>query len=264
MVKIIHISDLHFHASSEKNEETKLLLDKIRTKYFSDQSCNCYLLITGDITDDGRDAQQGQAFEALKHFKDKLLLLPGNHDYGTIGNFYSPEKARLFDTNLLAKLNVSHQFFNKEVCFKNLAPSLNFIGLNSVSQTSTLLDFACGEIGIEQRSKFSEIITALKNSTNIVGLHHRPGSFWGEPVLGLKDSSEFMDIVFSNNVNVLAFGHSGKKMRDPEPAKNHDDIKSLDIKGTYFLNANASVSKCSCFEIEYDGVKLIKPIIQTL
>jgi 3',5'-cyclic AMP phosphodiesterase CpdA len=46
-----------------------------------------YLIVTGDISDDGHEQQFSNAFEALKASKGRIFLCPGNHDIGAAGNF---------------------------------------------------------------------------------------------------------------------------------------------------------------------------------
>lgn len=74
-MKILHISDIHYRASTENDA----LLKQASGKF--EQLHPDYILITGDLTRDGRDEQL--AF--VRHFIDELsfchtLTIPGNRD----------------------------------------------------------------------------------------------------------------------------------------------------------------------------------------
>ncbi len=49
-MKLIHISDLHFHRRKNDNKEAMAMLDFIKQNY-----PDHYLIVTGDIADDGND-----------------------------------------------------------------------------------------------------------------------------------------------------------------------------------------------------------------
>jgi 3',5'-cyclic-AMP phosphodiesterase len=75
MVKILHVSDLHYRESSE----TWALLKEAARQF--EVLRPDYILITGDLTNDGLDEQ----FEPVKRFVSSLdfcevLLIPGNRD----------------------------------------------------------------------------------------------------------------------------------------------------------------------------------------
>src|SRR6201998_3307149 len=74
-VKILHISDLHYRESSDS-----LALLKEAERQLHNLGPD-YILITGDLTNDGLDEQ----FERVKRFVSSLdfcqvLLIPGNRD----------------------------------------------------------------------------------------------------------------------------------------------------------------------------------------
>lgn len=74
-MKILHVSDIHFRESAENNT---LLKGAIST---FEQLHPDYILITGDLTRDGRDEQ----FALVRRFIDELsfchvLVIPGNRD----------------------------------------------------------------------------------------------------------------------------------------------------------------------------------------
>jgi 3',5'-cyclic AMP phosphodiesterase CpdA len=68
-MKFIHISDLHFHRSKKDNKDAVKLLKLIEQRYSAH-----YLVVTGDITDDGDAEQCGRAAEALSAFSATLII----------------------------------------------------------------------------------------------------------------------------------------------------------------------------------------------
>jgi predicted phosphodiesterase len=74
-LKILHVSDIHYRESAENNT-----LLKEAARRFEDLHPD-YMLITGDLTRDGREEQ----FAAVRRFVDDLnfcqvLMIPGNRD----------------------------------------------------------------------------------------------------------------------------------------------------------------------------------------
>lgn len=91
------------------------------------------------------------------------------------------------------------------------------VGLNSVLETSTVLDFARGGIGKQQLSDLNTILSnpAYAGITKLVYLHHRPQKcIW---FLEMVDAQDSMAVMNQNNVSVVAFRHSGVTMRPEEP-----------------------------------------------
>jgi len=205
-MKIIHLSDLHFHTSNNKNRKALATLKKVNEK-FSDH----YIVLTGDIVDDGHVKQYENAFKALKPFKGRIFIAPGNHDFGAAGNFYSREKAKLFDKKLSSPLEQGGTF-----CFEN-KPVVNvvqdgdestmFIALDTNLETNHPFDFACGEIGQTQLSDLSAILNnpTVPGMKKILFFHHHP-FMRNDPFMKLKDAKRLARLIY-NKVDVVMFGH---------------------------------------------------------
>lgn len=256
MIKIAHVSDLHFHKEGEDNKKALSLLEKVKGSYdFAHDEA--YLLATGDIVDDGEISQYNNALTALTPFKEQLLVVPGNHDYGFAGNIFSRESALLFDNEFLPNLDVSFRFMQKQPAVKLLddqkGSKLLTVGLNSVLETSTVLDFARGGIGTQQLEQLDAVLARPEYTDipKLVYLHHRPQKcLW---FLEMVDAEDFMAVVNRNNVSVVAFGHSGGTMKGEEPpqARIMNIIeKKFGVK--YLLNANSSVAAQKYYEITVD------------
>ncbi len=282
MIEIYHVSDLHIGKDTRK---AKRLLKRIKDKFEIGVQENRYLLVTGDITQDGLKRQYKRALKALAPFKDKVWIAPGNHDYGWFGFIYSEHRAKNFDGLLAAGLGIDHQFFPKAPFSKLIEDGKGnkvlLIGLNSCLKTSSWLDIAKGEIGDGQRNKLEGILTEsdYQNIPKIVFLHHIPHRRAHGIGMSLKDFNELMDIV-RDKVDALSFGHQGKmEYADPEIAKKKKisdrvlnrlmDIKEMDLpvremklrsgKGQgirYYLDANYSVKEQACYRIKIEGNKV--------
>jgi 3',5'-cyclic AMP phosphodiesterase CpdA len=257
MIKIAHVSDLHFHKKAEDNEKALSLLDRIKGAYdFAHDEA--YLLATGDIVDDGEISQYNNALTALKPFEEHLLVAPGNHDYGFGGNIFSHDSALLFDNEFLPNLGINFRFMQKQPMVRLLddgaGTKLLTVGLNSVLETSTVLDFARGGIGKQQLSDLNTILSnpGYADIPKFVYLHHRPQKcIW---FLEMVDAEDFMAVMNQNNVSVVAFGHSGGTMRPEEPPQARImNIIKKEYGVKYLLNANSSVDAQKYYEIVVDN-----------
>ena len=258
MIKIAHVSDLHFHHAATNNKKAVSLLKKVQKAYPFNRNYN-YLLITGDVTDDGDKLQYAKAFAALKPFVGHLLLTPGNHDYGPLGNFYFEESARAFDDYLLHKLSINHHYIDKQPMIDVLDDTQGThvlaVGLNSVVNTEIPFDFARGQIGDDQLTSLQGILSdpEYSNMHKLVYLHHRPQKC-NDWFLELVDAEDLMAILNQNYVDVVAFGHTGGNMGESEPPQARMVrvfVRKFGVK--YLSNANTSVDAQKYNEITFDG-----------
>ena len=258
MIKIAHVSDLHFHHAATNNKKAISLLKKVQKAYPFSNGYN-YLLVTGDITDDGDKTQYAKAINGLKPFVGHLLLTPGNHDYGPLGNFYSEDSAKAFEDYLLHKLAINHHYIDKQPAIDILddtqGTQVLAVGLNSVVNTEIPFDFARGEIGDDQLTSLQGILSDAKYADmhKLVYLHHRPQRC-NDWFLELVDAEDLMAILNQSGVNVVAFGHTGGNMGESEPPQARTVrvfVRKFGVK--YLLNANTSVDAQKFNEIIFDG-----------
>ncbi|HEX2571320.1 MAG TPA: metallophosphoesterase [Polyangia bacterium] len=257
MLRVIHVSDLHFHRNDNDNKGALRLLERIGKSYEFSPSARNHLMITGDVVDDGRPEQYARAREALLPFRGYLLIVPGNHCYGKLGNFYDVRNAQFFDQEFLPSLGVRHKFIDKEPAVDVLddgrSTKLVAIGLNSNLPTPSTADAARGQVGFAQLKKLDELLATpdYAGAIKLVYLHHRPqrcGWF-----LELTDSEELMAVVH-NRAQVLAFGHSGgaEGAKEPPQAREmHTAPRPFGVK--YLLNANSCVETQKFYEIACEG-----------
>ncbi len=215
MIEIFHVSDLHFGKSDEQNDSARSLLQGINQQFPFKDNKNCYLLVTGDITDSGDEDQYALASDALSPFAGRVIVTPGNHDYGSLlGTDYSEEKARYFDNWAADKIKFTHDFFDKRVFIHQLKDQSNqalmMMGLNSCAKEG-IWDLAQGEVGEKQRKELAQKFDQCDAQIpRLLFLHHIPNkeAEWSF-VMTLRDWEELMALV-RGKVDVLAFGHQGK------------------------------------------------------
>ena len=202
----LHLSDLHFHRNNENNEKALNTLNYINENY-----PDANLIVTGDISDDGDEKQYKNAFDALKPFKDRLFICPGNHDFGAAGNLYNLEIAKRFDDMLSVPLEQGGTFVGNNKPVVNVKSdgkdTVMLIALDSNLETEHFFDFACGEIG---RTQLRALDTLLSNPTTakmtkILFLHHHP-FIHNNPFMELKDAPDLARVIYQR-VDVLCFGH---------------------------------------------------------
>lgn len=201
MLNLIHISDLHFHKAGDPgNLIITDRLGKIKEEY-----PDHYIIISGDITDDGKVDQYENAQYWLKYFFDeeKLFIIPGNHDYGMMGLAYSQECSKRFDKYFGGK----HSFNPKKRAAVRYIENVMLIGLNTCNETVNIFDFACGSVGDEQLQHLSRIVNNPENKAfkKVLVFHHHL-FVHTDPFVRLTDADRLVDII-RNKIDVVCFGH---------------------------------------------------------
>jgi hypothetical protein len=278
MIELFHVSDLHFN----RKKGVKEFLGRIKDTFGIEPDGNKYLLVTGDITDDGKVAQYKKAGQALASLAGNVRACPGNHDYGNMGFIYHEKRAKYFDDVFLKGLKVDHKYFTKrpfhELLDDKSGSKVLIIGLNSCAQTKDPLDIASGDIGDKQRRELEAILNKPEYAgiPKIVFLHHIPHRRAKGIGMSLKDYKKLMAIV-KGKVNALAFGHEGtaeeivrkdlKKLNLPEDKyKEIVALKDKKIPASetklrsgrsqeiqYYLDANDSAESLALYHIKVEG-----------
>lgn len=143
-MKFAHISDLHV-GKIPKNKHLALLksLDKEKVDF---------ILVTGDVTDLGKNNQWNKFIELYKPIWEKLIIIPGNHDCAT---------------DNVAKLIMKNRV---EVLFKD---KVKFIKINSTAPHNKFPWVCHGEI----TDTLDAVEYALNRHINlytVIMLHHHP------------------------------------------------------------------------------------------
>lgn len=157
---------MHFHRDNNDNKDAIKSLDYIQQAY-----PNHYLIVTGDIADDGHEEQFENAYSSLSKFMNsdgtpKVFICPGNHDFGAAGNFYSEERAVRFDAMLTKTLRQGGTFTGDSTPVVNILKEIKgaiitevmLIALDTNIESEHPFDFACGEVGEKQLAALKNIV----------------------------------------------------------------------------------------------------------
>lgn len=200
-MKFIHLSDLHIHENDEDNLAVFEMFKYI-TKNYPDH----LVIITGDITDDGTKKQYQKTSDLFQLLLNPPIICPGNHDFGSVGAFYTPEKARLFDELCDVTGQQGHFAGNNRpvvASFQENCGKVMVIALDSNIETTDPFDFACGEIGDCQLETLSAIVQ--EPAFKILIFHHHP-FMHGNPFMEMKDSAKLAKVIYGK-VDFVLFGH---------------------------------------------------------
>ncbi|MBT3877771.1 MAG: hypothetical protein HOF76_01790 [Candidatus Scalindua sp.] len=257
MKKIIHLTDLHMGYKDDKKdihctEAFINIVGHIITDYGSNAD-EYVIVITGDLCnsaatgDEEEYEHNGKTFMAppqyiiakteikrLEAENFKVLVIPGNHDYGMKGTKYLPEYVEKFKKMFLDKPDVIYPTLYKGVS------DMAFIGLDSMDgvfyeddssddeepyefedddeDTVRLVggSFAYGKITKEQLERFEVMLNEQNNVEHIViYLHHHPFNQWfGRQLFhGLHGYKDLKKLVMNynnvnNNVKAILYGHN--------------------------------------------------------
>lgn len=189
---------------NEQNETFKAQIDRL--SLLKQPAENYIIVITGDIVDNANDETQFEYAKAeIRKLEEQgyiVLLVPGNHDYGS----GSRAKKKYVDEFKGVYFNNKNLDYPKLDIIEDVA----FIGIDSMEEEVGIIDglLAQGEIGEAQLNRLkdqldSDAVKELKHV--VVYLHHHP--FDSKIGLRLKDSKELEDII-SNRIDVILFGHN--------------------------------------------------------
>ena len=204
-MKILHLSDLHF-TEFMKPREYEWLASAAKGMDL--------VVITGDITNNGSPREYEVARKALEPLAEEgnLVIMPGNHDYGAVGNLFDPTAADRFDDLAREVMGFSgykeRRIYQRVVRNQQLDESVRIIGLNSCLMTLSPTDMARGEIGRAQMDELDEALTEARlhgSGPIVVALHHHP-FLHDDKAMRLEDSSAFVQTI-AGRCDVLLCGH---------------------------------------------------------
>ena len=203
MKKIIHLSDLHV-GYEDCGAKLDKLVDEIISSY--EPASNYVIVVTGDIVDNAnKKGAYKEAYNILNRLKEseyEMLVVPGNHDYGS-GGIGNRKYVKLFKKAFYGNENITYPKLD-------IVDNVVFIGLDSMAATFNWLDEfgADGQLGKKQREALSQLLDSpeLTQKKKVVYLHHHPFDGRGRMHM-LKDYKKFKKIV-ENKIDCLLFGHN--------------------------------------------------------
>lgn len=210
MKKIIHISDLHI---GYKNFEERFMtvIDHIYST-IAGKTSQYIVIITGDLVNNatiaGSYARARKGLDYLKNLGFKhVLVVPGNHDYGT-GNKGNKKFVPLF----------KDAFFDAQIEYPkvDIIDQVACIGLDSMADEVHWYDelWAQGQLGKKQLAALETILNKDKIKAcakRVVYLHHHP--FKWRPLHQLKDSRTLKKVLIrametGTSIDLILFGHN--------------------------------------------------------
>lgn len=154
MVRLAHISDLHFGAIDPKAQASlKVAIDAIAPDA---------VIVTGDLTQSGRRSEFVEAGKFLKSLKPPLIVTPGNHDvpvYNLVLRFADPWRRfrKILGADTDAVLEIA---------------GATIVGLNSARRAGLYLDWSRGRLSTEQIAFAAAELQEARAGLRIVALHH--------------------------------------------------------------------------------------------
>lgn len=209
--KIIHLSELLVRKDIKKKnsnyDDLKCLVDNIILQ--ASPATDYIIVITGNLVDGARRQNCGAVLDQLDKLKKKgfvVLVVPGNHDYGFMGNIYNEKLVDRFNKFFFAE--------KQEIEFPmlNIIDNIAFIGLDTtegIRDGDSFLHFASGELGEKQLMALDNILNTyeVKTSTyKVVYMHHSP--VLEDFVSALTDVKKLRSILGYSNIDIMLFGHS--------------------------------------------------------
>jgi 3',5'-cyclic AMP phosphodiesterase CpdA len=193
MVRLLHLSDLHFGAHEPHLVEA--------VEQWVHEEKPDLVIISGDFTQRARTDQFEQACAFLHRLREaghEVLGVPGNHDvplYDVLRRFLSP-------------LTRYRRFIDDELCPFHELPGVTVLGIN----TARSLTFSDGRISHEQVRMIRETFAKTANQMRILVTHHPlfalpvgDGPELGKAV-GRQELA--LDAINEAGVDVLLAGHN--------------------------------------------------------
>jgi 3',5'-cyclic AMP phosphodiesterase CpdA len=225
-MKLIHISDTHIGRGDNALRFERVVDDLLANP--PDAPGNCVIVHTGDLIDSATEAnrQAGRLLLDRLATRYRVLLCPGNHDYGDALSV-DEEDAQAFQL-----VFGDFIFQGKPHEFPVLSEVGNhvFIGLDSNAEELSFWErwFAEGHLGERQLSSLNQLLdsSALSGKQVVIYLHHHPFTFGysvmpdvgdrnplnylyvqlTRPFLRLKDAYSLCQVL-RDRVQGLLFGH---------------------------------------------------------
>lgn len=230
-MKLLHISDPHFHSDSLSiypHQIKQPLIDLIN-KEVSDKS-DFYLLLTGDITIQGQKEGYNQATNFFKDVitqtglnPNNIILCPGNHDISekSFKNFDAFTYSLRQDQTFTFSESNNNLLFTEKACFLsiNSAYYLNHkFGLVDIKNLHDILS--------EKSDNIAE------KETKIAIIHHHFLNVQHEDISLIRNSYEALNVL--SNFDFIFHGHQHTRQKYT--------INGIQIKGTSSPTEGRSLS----------------------
>lgn len=193
--RIWHVSDLHERRNPDHNRAVREKLAAIPFDPASD-----LVIVTGDLTDDGSEAQYAQVRQHLLPFAGRIVICPGNHDYGPLGNLYDSAAVKRFDK--LRDALGAHKVLD--------GGPVRVLALDTCLRTANPFDFARGRLGWWQGKRIEWFCAACERAgvQSVIAMHHTP--FDASWALRLVDADRLLRVA-EGRASLVLVGHEHKE-----------------------------------------------------
>ncbi|HUV24538.1 MAG TPA: metallophosphoesterase [Methanomassiliicoccales archaeon] len=241
MTWILHISDLHIGYPGTLDRFRRMVRGLSTNPQLEPEKT--VVVITGDLVNrissrkDFKIVKGELKALALAGYQ-KILVIPGNHDYGS-GSRGSKQYVSIF----------KDVFYGKERTYPilDIVEDIAFIGLDSMAEELNWYDrqWAEGEIGTSQLERFRTILQmeeVRQCGRRVIYLHHHP--FDWQPLHQLKDSLQLGEIIESTmgegtSIDAILYGHHHRG----RSSNGHWGVKRCYDAGTATLKPRQKVQK---------------------
>ena len=214
MIRIIHLSDLHVRTRKHRNENqnAEALTAGILSKCATGNKSKTYVILTGDLLDDGKIKQYKQLERTvLDPLRDKCTVLaaPGNHDYAEWGNFFDKGAVTRFRGYVCDIPPLPDPCI--DTCTVSGERNVLFVGVDSADPRDQAF-FADGIVDQEQRAALEAKLTdpRYEDYFKVLYLHHHP--FLRKWFVSFQQANEFLGLI-RGKVDLVLFGH--KHVHEP-------------------------------------------------
>jgi len=224
-MKLIHLSDLHVGQGANREKFEHIIRHLNTAPEFNNQ--DHVIIITGDLINDADDEHAHDEVRAMidtlsSRFTGRILICPGNHDYGDFWGGHHKFVARfrqVFDDYLQGSGDIdaadylpADMPYNSPFPVVDIMGQIAFIGLDTTADE--LKDGyslgAEGRMGERQLKALDKLLglPQLSGKRIIIYFHHHP--YHAVHYLNrFKDADDFRRVV-KNRAHVLLFGHNHK------------------------------------------------------
>jgi 3',5'-cyclic AMP phosphodiesterase CpdA len=205
------MSDLHIGYKGLSNR-LRTIVDYLIEGVIGNPS-DFIIVITGDLVDNAKHSENymnviDRIIDLKEGGFDDILVVPGNHDYGT-GSRGDKKYVNSFKQTFFSKEDIEYPIIN-------IIDKIAFIGLDSMAEELHWYDrlWAEGELGKNQLQQLkyhleSNNIKSCKK--RVIYLHHHP--FDWKPLHQLKDSNKLRNVLLGVmkkgiTIDAILYGHN--------------------------------------------------------
>jgi len=187
-----------------------------------------WLVIAGDITDDGHPDQYREAERLLLPWRHRLVVAPGNHDYGYLGLTYDPQCVAAWQSwcDRMGALD--------DVILQTKTGRVRVVAIDTCCATPGPWDLARGEVGSAELARVRGAVElrrrymgTMRQHRLLCVTHHDP--YCTDETLLLEDASEYLDA--ASGADWLVWGHThrewlsaDRRMRSLRDARGGDSL----------------------------------------